>query len=1210
MPQTYTTETRPCIDALQIYTGEQALRFQAEWRREIDYIRFETVTLPDDPQQKMAVDLTLRSGDGQCALIVLGILIEDDSIRFPALLEGWRAENLAFLAEKIRVELRTPPQNLEIRALHPTPRLNVEEMSIERVLPGLRDYGSVVDHLRRYLFLLAHLHPGDVFECACGTGYGAALLSRLDSAQLSAYRGIDISPAAVHAACGNLVPDARFSFHVADLSAALPHRHQNVISLETLEHTPNPYRFIELLIDKMAPEGQLLLSLPAETWGGSHFNPHHVSNWNRKRVETFLAQYFDEIHIFSQRLSLLGPSTFEASALSESHPDEDCDAGFFARLRQPKQQKRPTLIVKRAGAMGDLIWVTPILSALRRQYPQHNLVVATRKTDVFIRNPDVDLVFNHQYEPLAGDALVDLDWAYERRRDLHILAAYAVTAGISLISPQPALYPSRGQYQQCAHRLAQHFGRQSVERLLAVHMAVTTPDRVWPKAHWRDCLHALLQQDAALGIVVLGNDADFAAADIGLDSDRVLCLKGKLQLLNTAATLSFCDLLVAPDSGLLHVAAAMQTPYLGLFGMADPACRLPFSTSSRAIWSDIECRNCIQELPAHSSPHCPLEHVACMDNIRPEAVLAATRDMLANALPKRWRARCQLSGVILDAPVSAPSVSTQPQAIAAFQSGDFDQATALFADLMQAEPANPLPPAYLAFICARQGLVEEARNFIAEAERLSPGNVNFRAGLGETFLKANRPDLAEEFLHAAIAAEPDLFSAYPALAEAMRQNGQMSEAIQLLQGAVIMPSPAQETLRGLLLEWLSQQGDIETLVEFCDQQKSQPALQALGLALSPRTSASPDRIRAMAQNIVPAATAPAPIRPDRPLCIAFLVSDFRREQFTERLKALLLHLPPERFITCVLYNDPESGLHELAQQCSILNDYCLVLSSQNDDEALKTLADMGVQVLINMDGAGAKNRLSLFGAAPVPRKFSWDDTSLLREAGFACIQGEALARENDDLILRLPGMGELHAFFPDVAIAPRPTDAPRCFGCLCAAIHYSRANWRLFAKLLAQTPENRLIINLAELGGPAQEFIGAFFAAEGIAPERLEFIHAADAESISAAWNRVDVGLAPLFGPGDAALPLGLWMEKPYLALAGDAPWSRRPAAWLGALGLDDYIAATPDALLTLAANLSHVRKHTGAIPGLRQKFRALPGASAQDFALDFAKRLEAILFA
>ena len=624
------------IDSLQIYTEAQALEFQDRWQCEIDYLRFEWVALPGVEGKTLAADLVLRSEDGKKSLIVIGILAKEDGLHFPSLLQHWRRENIAHLCEAILAELVKPVRNCEIRALYPAPRLPVAKMTIERVLPGMRDYTTTINHIKRYTFLLDRICPGKILECACGTGYGAAILSRLGV--VTEYYGVDLSEIAVTAASGNTL-DKRLGFHRVDLADPSPALFENVISLETIEHVPNPYRFMELLIARMAPEGQLLLSLPAETWGGTHLNPFHFSNWNRARLMSFLSQYFEEATVYAQRLSLLGPTAFEASEIADGAPDEDSDECFVCILRRPKKARRPAIILKRLRALGDVIWTTPLLRALRRQHPRHNLIVVTEKTEAFMRNSDADLVMGPQYEPFPDDIVIDLDWVYERRRDLHPLDAYADVAKIPLLSREPCLYPSFRDYRVCADLVRKYFKSPQVEYLLAVHMQATSPDRIWPQAYWKQLLERLLREKPAAGIIIFGHNKDFNSVDIGIRSDRILDLTNKLDLMRSAAALSFCDLLIAPDSGVLHIAAAMQTPVLGLFSMVDPAKRLPFSARHRALWADIECRGCLDHIPAEASPRCPLGHAKCMEKIRVEDVFGETDKLMHGYIANQWRGR-------------------------------------------------------------------------------------------------------------------------------------------------------------------------------------------------------------------------------------------------------------------------------------------------------------------------------------------------------------------------------------------------------------------------------------------------------------------------------------------------------------------------------------------------------------------------------------------
>ena len=1170
MNQKIVIGTLPEIEALQIYTAPQVDAFAGRWlERAIDYLRFERVTLPGSSADALAIDLVLRADGGQHSLIVIGVLVSDEAIRFPAACAALGAESVQFIADVIKRELAIPPGNFEIRPLHPAPRLPVREMTIERVLPGMRDYTTAVNHLKRYTFLLDHLLPGSVIECACGTGYGAAILAR--HPQLAGYTGIDLSPIATEAAAGNVVGDPRFEFRNIDLATPLGRQFENVISLETIEHTPNPYAFLELLVEKCADGGQVLLSLPTEPWGGYHLNKYHLSCWTRQRFLRFVEQYFRDVTVYTQRLSLLGPTPFEASSIAASYPDVNEDECFVAVLKSPMRQRRPNIVIKRRSAMGDVIWITPVVAALRRQFPEHNLIVVTAQTQVFMNNPDVDLVFSPHYEPLPDDLIVDLDLAYEQRRDLHLLHAYADASGVSVSDTAPRLFPTALHVQRIASALRQRFQPEGVTHLLAVHMAATSPDRIWPAASWQALLTTVLNEVPSLGIVALGSDNDFSLDKLGIHSPRTWCLVGKLDLLHTAAALAQCDLLVGPDSGLLHVAAAMQTPYIGLFGMADPATRLPLTGNNRALWPDIECRGCLRELPPQAAPRCRLGHAACMDQITEAGVRAEIYATLATILPDHWQTKAALA---LGQSLSEPTSSTRGNldgAMSAYARSDRDEALRLLLLAIEDEPENPLVYAYLAFISADQGLADEAANFLAQAKTIAPTRHDLDAALGEAFLKAGNPQAAKTHLETAIRHQPDLFAAYPALAEALRQLGDTGHAIQLLSGAVAIASNAQDDIRVGLIELLTQRGDLAALAETCIRARGKPTIHSLGIRLLACAGAHPERVEeeqnwhAATFLSRPNAAAPSRRPTEERLTIAFLSSNQRAEGQKGRLEALLLYLPPERFSTVLIDNDPSSDGSEAAQRASLITDDWIRAHDLDDAQAVQAVAKLQPDLLIDLDGHGPRQRLVLFDAVPTAFKASWSN----------CPPGETSGIADLDALLRQYASGDARWLdaddflaLPEVDAAPASAADVATFGCLTPVIHVAEPTWRLYARLLASLPSATLKLNLDRLGDPARRFIVELFAEHGIAADRLEFIAAHDVDALCRAWRTTGVALIPPHTDGERAFVTALWMNKPTIVTAADthsAPWAQRPARLLAALGYPDAIAADEAAWLAKA---------------------------------------------
>ena len=566
---------------------------------------------------------------------------------------------------------------------------------------------------------------------------------------------------------------------------------------------------------------------------------------------------------------------------------------------------------------------------------------------------------------------------------------------------------------------------------------------------------------------------------------------------------------------------------------------------------------------------------------------------------------------VLAAQKKTPEYRLQ-RAIEDFHDNALEVAAKAFAALLDELPDNPLPAAYLAFLCARQGLVEDAGTFITQALTIAPQRADLSAALGEILLQTGQVAAAICHLEHALAHQPDLFSAYPALAQALAQNNRQEEAFRLLESAAAIPSDAQATILGLLLEWRTFQGNIEAIVDTCLRQRTQAAHQALAVALLPQTGKSAERTAAIVDAYVhqhlPPAHAPLQTKfPTGPIRIAFLVSDLRREAASGRLQNLIHLLPTRRFHTLVLCNDPNIADGKLSLSCTLLD-----IAHLDDDTALSLLDTHPIDLLVDLDGLGINHRLALFQRAAVAYKFSWSDSALPLAGDIPCLHGAALWPEDDKPahLTLLPGIGEI-LDQPEIPIQTRLNSSsetltkprPFTFACLCTPVHYSAGSWRAFAQLLVRLPNTRLLVNLGELGAEAQAFITETLAQEGVAADRLDFIHAPDHETLAAAWNQADLGLAPLHGPGDIALPLGLWMNKPWLALAHKAPWSRRPAAWLHALGLDACIAASASELPSLAE--SFVAGKIAIPDDLRQSIREQGISDPQTTVATFASLIE-----
>ncbi|GAB4233504.1 MAG: hypothetical protein OHK0028_09330 [Deltaproteobacteria bacterium] len=643
--------------APQIHDKIQAADFAGKWGTgtEIAFLRFEVGT--HNGETHLFVDALLYHPHENQVFVLLASKVEKDGrVRFPDLVRGWPAAVLDQIAGSILGQISSsPPKNFDIRAVHRSSvPFDVESLTIERVLPGVRDYCTAVNHIKRYRFVRDHVLPGKVIDCACGTGYGASMtMHRRD---VSRYVGVDLSEFAV-AFSGKLVRDDRCLFVNRALAEVEEAGFENVVSLETIEHTPDPHAFLDDLVAKMAPEGQLILSLPAERWGGSHRNPYHLTNWTYARFERMLSSRFEDVKIRKQRLSLLGPDTFGASDIYDRPCDEREDECFVALLRGPKPGKRRRIVVRRRFAIGDTIWATPIVSAVKERHPDCDIVVATDVTQVFLRNPDADIVATTAFSAREDDRVIDLDGSYESDRASHILEAYRKAAGFPITGNRPSLYPGEEDYLVVDGILRKTFWRDpEVEWIVSIHMAASSPDRVWPAPHWRAFLENLIGCNR-VGVICVGGPKDFDPAALDLPPEmlrRIVSVRNADRFLVSAAAISVSDLFVGPDSGMSHVAAAFGTRSVVLYGMTNPRTRIPFDGSSAAIWADVECRGCLDEIPRDQPPLCKFGKAYCLDRIDPSLVLEKVNGILETIPGRTWERRMCLHSV--DPPPGVPRV--------------------------------------------------------------------------------------------------------------------------------------------------------------------------------------------------------------------------------------------------------------------------------------------------------------------------------------------------------------------------------------------------------------------------------------------------------------------------------------------------------------------------------------------------------------------------
>lgn len=262
--------------------------------------------------------------------------------------------------------------------------------------------------------------------------------------------------------------------------------------------------------------------------------------------------------------------------------------------------------------IGDAVMTTPVLAALRARYPlaRFDIVADARSAALFEHFDALDeiilkhknarwrdkLAFVRQLRRKRYDLIVDLrtdglGWLLRARRRLHKVKHHpperhsvvrhfmAIEPLLGHIQPPPAeLWIAPAIHARVAAWLQGLPGK----RWLALGPGANWEGKIWPATHFAELAqHCAGQFDA---VIFLGSAADSArVADIVRTlSLPCLDLTGKSGLLEAAAVLQRATAFVGNDSGLGHLASAVGTPTLTVFGPGEPLRYHPWG--ARARW--------------------------------------------------------------------------------------------------------------------------------------------------------------------------------------------------------------------------------------------------------------------------------------------------------------------------------------------------------------------------------------------------------------------------------------------------------------------------------------------------------------------------------------------------------------------------------------------------------------------------------------------------
>lgn len=291
--------------------------------------------------------------------------------------------------------------------------------------------------------------------------------------------------------------------------------------------------------------------------------------------------------------------------------------------------QKDILLVCRCAGIGDIVCTLPSVATLKQNHPQSFIVYQTRFDFMTLvrRSRHVDLVVEEgswlarllqklfrpklSFRPL----LPDEQQPPKPRERIHLTEEFKNSFGLAtLIEQTSKLEISTRALRQVHQRLRNE--SISGKRFVVVHSGPTWKVKEWPENKWHG-LVAELKAGDQIEVIQIGEDRTSYGEKC--QTPRIAGAKnwvGTLTLDQSLALMSLADLFVGVDSGLLHMAGAVDAPCVGIYGPTDPACFLPRNGRAAGVTSNVSCLGCHHDSqgPGHWRSGCPY-NVRCMSEM-------------------------------------------------------------------------------------------------------------------------------------------------------------------------------------------------------------------------------------------------------------------------------------------------------------------------------------------------------------------------------------------------------------------------------------------------------------------------------------------------------------------------------------------------------------------------------------------------------------------
>lgn len=531
-----------------------------------------------------------------------------------------------------------------------------------------------------------------------------------------------------------------------------------------------------------------------------------------------------------------------------------------------------------------------------------------------------------------------------------------------------------------------------------------------------------------------------------------------------------------------------------------------------------------------------------------------------------------------------------------------------------------------AFLCVQKMLDAEA--CFRKVLELDPDDQTTIRLLASTLLAIGRNDEALVYYEKIRALQPDMLGFGYEYGYCLHRVGRTDEGVVVLTG-IIENDPAESDLIGAatnLAMTYKDMGNMPLCLE-CLRKTISVAKYHSNLIFSMMyaSQVAPEDIlieaqdfdRMHCQDLLPAegVVFANTLEPQRKIRVGFVSGDLRDHAVAYFVEPVWQELDRQHFDIYAYHN--HFSTDHVTRRLKQLVIRWRGVGAMTDEELYQQIRDDQIDILVDLSGHTAGNRLQVFARRAAPVQFGWlghPATTGVKQMDYLLTNAYAepvgmTEHLSTETLWRLP---ESYCVYRPGQNSPEVVDVAPCvergyimFGCFNNLAKVTEDVIRVWSKVLLAVPDSRLMLEWSTFSDPV--LCGEFasrFARFGVGRERLELVPRRK-ENQYKLYNQIDIALDPFPCNGGTTGFDTIWMGVPYITLAGHHLMSRMGVMILSNVGLESLIAESEDDYVGLAVKLAQDRERLFALRhGLRDKMLTSPLMDAPRFARHFEAAL------